>query len=378
MGWPLKLVAIFLVMVTFPMALLDYFNGWDRPGLSNGTEFSIFLIVGLIVLQEIARSSLAIKTAAIWRSLSLVIFVLICAALPVAAQNNSSTSQSQQNPPPADQNKPAGKETPQQQTNPATQANLPNAPSSLITAKPHGQGQVPLEDIPHPPVTLKRIPLNVVGDTYRIFTSPIYIRTSDFRWILPVAAATGVALTQDSHVARDIVSHDPGFNNTADNVSYGLEYGYIAGSVAMYGMGIARHNDRLQETGLLSGEAEVDGLIFQQIVKLASFRERPNEDNYAGRFYQLSSGPDSSFISGHSITAWSAAAVIAAEYPSPWKQVAIYTGATATSLTRVLAEKHFPTDVLLGSVAGWMIGHYVVRAHHHLPIYRHHGNQPSR
>lgn len=305
-----------------------------------------------------------------------VLFVLICAVPPVEAQNNPSTSQSQQKSAPVDQNKPEKKETPQQQTNPATQANLPNAPSSLITAKPHGQGQIPLENVPHPPVALKRIPLNVVGDTYRIFTSPIYIRTSDFRWILPVAAATGVALTQDSHVARDIVSHDPGFNNTADNVSNGLLYGYVAGSAAMYGMGVARDNDRLRETGLLSGQAEVDAQIFQQIVKFASFRERPNVDNYAGNFYQLSSGTNSSFISGHSITAWSAAAVIAAEYPSPWKQVAIYSGATATSLTRVLAEKHFPTDVFLGAAAGWMIGHYVVRAHHHLPIYRRHGNQP--
>jgi membrane-associated phospholipid phosphatase len=67
---------------------------------------------------------------------------------------------------------------------------------------------------------------------------------------------------------------------------------------------------------------------------------------------------------------------MAAEYPSPWKQIGIYSGATATALTRVLAEKHFPTDVLLGSAAGWMIGHYVVRAHHHHPIYRRHANQP--
>lgn len=319
---------------------------------------------------------LVIGLGTVWRLFSFVLFTFIVAVPLVVAQNNSSTSQSQPNSAPAGQNQPEKKQTPQQQTNPATQANLPNAPSSLITAKPHGQGQIPLEDVPHPPVTLKQIPLNVVGDTYRIFTSPIYIRTRDFRWILPVAAATGVALTQDTRVARDIVSHDPGFNNTADNVSYGLEYGYVAGSVAMYGIGMARHNDRLQETGLLSGEAEVDAQIFQQIVKFASFRERPNVDNYAGNFYQLSSGTNSSFISGHSITAWSAAAVMAAEYPSPWKQVAIYSGATATSLTRVLAEKHFPTDVFLGSVAGWMIGHYVVRAHHHLPIYRRHGNQP--
>jgi membrane-associated phospholipid phosphatase len=268
-------------------------------------------------------------------------------------------------------------ETPKSQSNPATQAGLPNAPSSLITGKPHLQGKIPLEDVPHPPVKLFRLPLNIVGDSFRIFTSPIYLRPADLRWGLPLAAATGISFSQDTHVARDVVSHNPGFNNTADNVSYDLLYGYVAGSVAMYGGGLASHNGHLRETGLLSGEAEIDSEIFDTVVKLASFRERPSAaTNYSGSFYQTSAGVDSSFISGHAITTWSAAAAIAAEYPAPWKQALIYTGAGATSLTRVMAEKHFPTDVLLGSAAGWLIGHYVVRAHHHFPIYRHHGNQP--
>lgn len=308
------------------------------------------------------------------RITSLVLSTLVLIPSLALAQNTPSTPAN----PPAetDQSTPPKQETPQPQSNPATQANLPNAPSSLITAKPHGQGQIPLEDIPHPEVELKQMPLNIVGDTYRIFTSPIYLRAGDLKWIIPMAAAAGVSLSQDTHVARDIVSHDPGFNNTADNVSYDLLYSYVAGAVTMYGAGLASHNEHLQETGLLSGEAEVDAEIFDTVVKLGSFRERPKADNYSGEFYQLSAGTDSSFISGHAIMAWSAAAVIAAEYPSPWKQVAVYTGATATSLTRVLAEKHFPTDVLLGSAAGWIIGHYVVRAHHHHFIYRHHHDQP--
>ncbi|HTV10181.1 MAG TPA: phosphatase PAP2 family protein [Candidatus Aquilonibacter sp.] len=268
-------------------------------------------------------------------------------------------------------------EVPKPQTNPATQSNLPNAPSSIVTGKPHLQGQVPLEDIPHPPVDAFRLPLNVAGDTYRIFTSPIYIRGRDLRWILPMAAVTGISLSQDSHVARYIVSHNPGFNNTADNVSYDLMYSYIAGPVVMYGTSLATHNDHLRESGLLGGEALIDSEIFDTIIKLSTFRERPTAaTNYDGKFYQTSAGIDSSFISGHSILAWSSAAVLAAEYPSPWHQAALYTGAGATALTRVLAEKHFPTDVLLGSAAGWLIGHYVVRAHHHFPIYRHHGHQP--
>ena len=287
-------------------------------------------------------------------------------ATSLPANGSAQTSQSSAEP---------TQEQPQPQSNPAAQANLPNAPSSLITAKPHGQGQIPLEDIPHPEVKLTRVPLNIVGDTYRIFTSPVYLRKSDLKWIVPLGAAAAVSFSQDSHVARDVVSHDPDFNNTADNVSYDLLYGYVAGSVTMYGAGLVGHNDRLRETGLLSGEAEVDAEIFDTVVKLASFRERPNVDNYSGRFYQTSAGTDSSFISGHAITTWAAAGVIAAEYPSPWAQTAIYTGAAATSLTRVLAEKHFPTDVLLGSAAGWLIGHYVVRAHHHHFIYRHHEGQ---
>jgi hypothetical protein len=275
------------------------------------------------------------------------------------------------------QSAPSPQQTPEPQSNPATQANLPNAPSSIVTGKPHHQGKIPLEDIPHPPVTLLATPLNIVGDTYRMFTSPIYIRGGDLKWMLPLAAATGVALSQDTHVAKDIVSHDPGFNNANNTVSNGLLYSYIAGSVTMYGTGLASSNDHLRETGLLSGQAQIDAEIFDTVIKLATFRERPTPPNYAGKFYQTSAGLDSSFISGHSMLTWSAAAVIAAEYPSPWKQVGIYTGATATALTRVLAEKHFPTDVLLGSAAGWLIGHYVVRAHHHHPIYRRHGNQPT-
>ena len=139
------------------------------------------------------------------RRLTLQTVLLLITCLSVAAAQDTPAPDRQT----TQQSRPAAPETPQQQTNPAVQSNLPNAPSSLITAKPHGQGKIPLEDIPHPPVKLKQMPLNIAGDSYRIFTSPLYIRTGDLKWMLPVAAATGVALSQDTHVAKDIVSHDP-------------------------------------------------------------------------------------------------------------------------------------------------------------------------
>jgi hypothetical protein len=33
------------------------------------------------------------------------------------------------------------------------------------------------------------------------------------------------------------------------------------------------------------------------------------------------------------------------------------------SLMRVLGQEHFPTDVLVGGAAGWLIGHYVFEKH---------------
>ncbi|MFC6644798.1 phosphatase PAP2 family protein [Granulicella cerasi] len=259
-----------------------------------------------------------------------------------------------------------------QEQDPVKGANLPNSPSSLVTAHPAGKGKTPLEELPHPEVSIKQLPLNVAGDTFRIFLSPLTVRPGDLKWLLPIAGAAAGTFASDTHVSRDVVSHQPSFNSTAGNLSDGVRDAYYAAPVVLYITGHVNHDEKQNETAVLSGEAMIDAYIIDSIVKLASYRERPDMDNARGNFYQTSAGYNSSFISGHAMNVWSASAVIAAEYPNPWMQAAVYTAATSVSVNRVLALKHFPTDVLLGSAGGWLIGHYVVRAHHRTPIYRRH------
>jgi len=50
----LKLVAIFFAIVLLLMPLLECFDDWDRPGLTNDTEFSVFLIAIFIMLALLA------------------------------------------------------------------------------------------------------------------------------------------------------------------------------------------------------------------------------------------------------------------------------------------------------------------------------------
>lgn len=224
----------------------------------------------------------------------------------------------------------------------------------------------PLPDAPQPAavpdaVTVKGLPLAILKDQVAIWTSPVRIRPNDLWWLLPVGAATGVTLATDTNTMRE-VSHDRTFNKNNVNVSNYVLGGEIAVPAVLFGVGVLSNNDHAHETGVLSGEAMADSLIVEEILKVAFRRERPLYNNAAGNFFVSSTG-GGSFPSSHSALAWTTAAVIAGEYPSIKVQASVYTMATAVSLTRVLGQEHFPTDVLVGGTAGWLIGHYVFRKH---------------
>ena len=236
------------------------------------------------------------------------------------------------------------------QSTSAAQAALPDAPVAQVETQND--------------VTVLGLPMAVLHDQKGIWTSPARIRTKDLIWLAPLAAATGVSLATDHRTMSSVVSQDPGFNSASVNVSNGLIGGFIAAPVVLFGVGQFGHNAKARETGLLGAEALVDGVVVEQGLKLMTWRERPPADNARGLFYQRAAGVDSSFPSSHSTLAWASAAVIAEEYRSPWVQAGVYTLATGVSLTRVLGQAHFPTDVLVGSAAGWLVGHYVAKRHH--------------
>ena len=244
------------------------------------------------------------------------------------------------------------------------------APAQEQTTHTAGPASASVPDAPTPQtsssgnVTIHSIPRDLLHDQEAIWTSPARIRAHDLAWLLPLAAATGIAFATDRHTMTDVVSHDPSFNQASIDTSNALIGGMIAVPVAVYGFGLKTQDDHARQAGVLTGESMVDGVVVEEALKLVSWRERPNVDDARGRFFQSNVGADSSFPSSHSIIAWSAASALAAEYSAPWKQFALYSAATGVSLTRVMAQQHFPSDVLVGSSLGWLIGHNVVRRHH--------------
>lgn len=214
-------------------------------------------------------------------------------------------------------------------------------------------------------VTMRGTPMRVLKDQGVIWTSPVRIRPHHLIWLVPLAAATGAAIATDHDAMTSVVSHDSGTNQSSLNASNAIVGGLIVAPVAVYGAGLLRDSAHAREAGLLGGEAVLDGLIVEQGIKLITWRERPNVDQSRGAFFQSSAGVDSSFPSSHTLVAWSSAAALAGEYHSPFVQLGLYSAAAGVSVTRVLGQEHFPSDVLVGSAAGWLIGHYVYKTHHH-------------
>lgn len=213
-------------------------------------------------------------------------------------------------------------------------------------------------------VTLRNTPRHILEDQGAIWTSPLRLRPHDLEWLVPLTLATGAAIATDHRALSSVVSHNATFNHANVDASNVLTGGLIGAPVILYGMGRFHANAHAQEAGILSGEAILDGLVVEQGMKLVFWRERPATDNQHGKFFQTSAGVDSSFPSSHSLLAWSSAAVVAGEYPSRWVQFGVYSMAAGVSVTRVLGQEHFPSDVLVGSAAGWLVGHYVYRRHH--------------
>src|SRR5665213_2834732 len=159
---------------------------------------------------------------------------------------------------------------------------LPDAPSAQVTAP----GAPGMQAGSGEEITVRRVPINVLKDQGPIWTSPFRLRAHDLVWVAPLALATGAAIATDHRTLRDIVSHDSALNNACTNTSNILIGGFIAAPVVFYGVGHYGGNEHARETGLLSAQALLDGLVVEQGMKLVFWRERPYQDAGRGRFFQ--------------------------------------------------------------------------------------------
>ena len=205
---------------------------------------------------------------------------------------------------------------------------------------------------------------HMASDQKAIWSSPFHLRLRDADWLVPLGGMAAAMLATDTEVSRHLSNSPARISDSRTFSNMGLA-SFIGAGAGLYLWGKVRHNEHMRETGLLSGEAVIDSYLAGTAIKNLAGRERPYVDNAEGRFRQ----GGNSFPSGHATAAWSAAGVIAHEYPGPLTKLFAYGLASAISASRVTGKEHFPSDVLVGSLLGYLVAQHVYQAHHNPDVW---------
>jgi hypothetical protein len=217
---------------------------------------------------------------------------------------------------------------------------------------------------PSPPSLEKEFFKNILRDQKAIWTAPLRVHRVDAKWMVPSGIGAMALFTTD-RITGDEIARSQRQVKASRIVSYaGSVYGLGAVATTFYLLGRKKSDDRARETGILSAEALADSLIVSGALKEITQRARPMEGVERSEFFD----GGNSFPSGHSVQAWAVAAVIANEYHDrKLVKLAAYGVASAVSVARFTEHKHYISDVIVGSAAGYAIGRYVYKAHHRDP-----------
>ena len=231
------------------------------------------------------------------------------------------------------------------------------AQAPQAAAKPQSSVVAPNNDEEDSRVSLGSLPQNVLQDQKAFFGTPFRMQSKDLFFVVPALFASSVLVGSDTALE----SHLPKNPNTINLASTASNAGLAAllgTSGALFLWGQKTHDEHQRETGFLAGEAAIDAYIDTTAFKYIAGRQRPDTGNNRGNFF---SGGDS-FPSDTSAVSWAVASVIAHEYPGPLTQIFSYGTAAGVSAARVIGQKHWMSDAVIGSALGWYMGRQIYRA----------------
>lgn len=195
------------------------------------------------------------------------------------------------------------------------------------------------------------------------------------------AATTILLFPLDRQLARDLQDSSVQANRYFKNAATGVELiaspgaYYIGG--ALYIVGRAGGSPRIADLGLHGTEAVLLGEGISMLFKGLLGRQRPfvNVDDPLDFAFGRGFGESKwrSFPSGHTTTAFAAAAAVTDETTMWWPQSTwvigpiMYGGAALVGVSRMYHNRHWASDVAVGALIGTFSGKKVVLASHSNP-----------
>lgn len=220
------------------------------------------------------------------------------------------------------------------------------------------------------------------SDFKQQITAPFHMTGHDWGMVGKFAIVAGALSLADEPIQRyglHLSSSSDPIKNISRHVTNvgGLYEMYTLAALGAYGF-IFR-NEKIKTTTLLATQSYITSGVMAGLIKFITGRERPYKVNPAlseaeptfhGPFYKPIKDVNgkklnSSFPSGHTTAAFSAATVYAMEYRDrPLIPILAYSAASLIGLSRITENKHWATDVLTGAALGYLCGRQVVNNYH--------------
>jgi membrane-associated phospholipid phosphatase len=231
-------------------------------------------------------------------------------------------------------------------------------------------------------ITLKNYFVLLGSDFKQQALAPLHINKKSWSKVIKFGLITGALMFTDEPVQKRVViwrQDNKGLTTASKYLSNsgGIYEGGVLAALSTYGF--LFKNEKIRTTSLLATQAYITSEVFNQVLKTLASRQRPSvydknqvesEPRFLGPFAKTgfdASGKklNASFPSGHATLAFAAATVYAMEYKNrPLIPILSYTGATLISLSRVVENAHWMTDIFVGATLGYLSGKQVVNNYH--------------
>ena len=133
--------------------------------------------------------------------------------------------------------------------------------ASVSSASAQAPASTPTPQPSPTPSLERRFFKNILQDQRAIWTSPLQLEGDDTKWLVPLGLSTAALIVTDRRTAGALHNDRLRLNISRDVAYLGSAGGASSIAGAFYLIGRATHNARARETGLLGGEALIDGGI---------------------------------------------------------------------------------------------------------------------
>lgn len=206
--------------------------------------------------------------------------------------------------------------------------------------------------------------------------------TKDLVWAGAFTAGMIAMFPLDERLAKHLTNPGAQANKFFKNASTGVEWiaspgPYFIGGT-LYAVGRIGHFERVADLGWHGTEAVLVADVVTYVLKGLNGRARPfvsgDTNSHDYKFLKGFTNSDrQSFPSGHTTSAFAAAAAVTAETGTWWPRSTwvigplMYGGATMVGLSRMYHNKHWASDVVLGAAIGTFSGWKIVQYSHAHP-----------